>query len=393
MTDQNDTSSSKRQAIRTVLARHAVAEDKAFGAVAPPLNLSTTFAWQDHLTKPGYDYARRSTPNRDQLLHCLAELEGAEAGVVTASGMAAIDLCLNLVGPDDLVVAPHDCYGGTHRLLTAKSRRGLFNVHFADMSDPKARAAAFAMKPKLAYLETPSNPLMRLTDLAAAAQEAKAVGCLTVADNTFLSPLLQNPISLGCDVVLHSTTKFIAGHSDVVGGAVLAAKRELGEELAWWATCNGPTGPAFDSWLALRGLRSLAVRQEAQQATAQTLAEMLEADDRVARVHYPGLASHPQRALASLQQCGPGSMVSAELAEGLSVEKFLGGLNILTLAESLGGFESLVCVPATMTHAGMEEAARLEAGVTPGLLRFSIGLEHADDLAGDLRAGLNAAEA
>jgi len=393
MTESSEGSKPQQKAIRTALARHGVAEDRAFGAVAPPIGLSTTFQWQDHRTKPGYDYSRRSTPNRDQLIDCLAELEGAEGGVVTASGMAAIDLCLNLVGPDDLVVAPHDCYGGTHRLLTAKSRRGLFKVHFADMSDRAARKAAFELKPKLAYLETPSNPLMRLTDLAAAVEEARAVGCLTVADNTFLSPLLQNPIAQGCDVVVHSTTKFLAGHSDVVGGAVLAAKRELGEELAWWANCNGTTGAAFDSWLTLRGVRTLAVRQEAQQATASALAEMLEADERVAKVHYPGLASHPQRPIASLQQRGPGSMVSAELADGLSVERFLASLELITLAESLGGFESLVCVPDTMTHAGMEEGARREAGISPGLLRFSVGLEHGDDLATDLRAALSAAEA
>ncbi|GGY56414.1 trans-sulfuration enzyme family protein [Parvularcula lutaonensis] len=378
--------------LATILATTGVARDEAFGSVAPPIGLSTTFRWQDHRKPPRYDYARKETPNREELAACLAKLEGAERGVITASGMAAIDLCLNLVGPGDLVLAPHDCYGGTHRLLTHKARRGLFDILFADLSDPEARDAAFALKPKLAYLETPSNPLMRVTDLAACTQKARAAGCLTVADNTFLSPVLQNPIALGCDLVVHSTTKFISGHSDVVGGAVLAAKRDLGDELAWWANCTGVTGPAFDSWLTLRGVRTLKVRVEEQQRTAERLARFLEADERIARVHYPGLESHPQHALAKRQQKGFGSMLSAELRDGLSLPKFLEALTIPTLAESLGGFETLVCVPDTMTHAGMEEQARREAGITPGLLRFSIGLEDASDLQDDLAKALSAAQ-
>ncbi len=376
----------------TILATQSVAKDEAFGAVAPPIGLSTTFKWDHHTAKPAYDYSRRATPNRDQLTDCLAELEGAEGGVVTASGMAALDVCLNLVNPGDLVVAPHDCYGGTHRLLTHKARRGLFDVHFADLSDPAERQAAFAKKPKLAYLETPSNPLMRITDLAACAELAKGAGCLTVADNTFLSPLLQNPLSLGCDIVVHSTTKFIAGHSDVVGGAVLASKQDLAEELAWWANCTGVTGPAFDSWLTLRGVRTLGVRLEAQEARASAIAEQLSSDPRLAAVHYPGLKSHAQHDLASRQQRGFGAMLSAELSEELSLEAFLKALTIPVLAESLGGFETLVCVPDTMTHAGMEEAARREAGIAPGLLRFSIGLEDPEDLIADLSHALDAAE-
>ncbi|MEO1658373.1 MAG: PLP-dependent transferase [Pseudomonadota bacterium] len=375
----------------TTLATAAVAQDKAFGAVAPPIHLATTFAWDDPAEKPSYDYARRSTPNRDQLIAALAELEGAAGGVVTASGMAAIDLCLNFVGPGDLVLAPHDCYGGTHRLLTAKSRRGLFNVEFVDFSNPVARDAAFAWGPKLVFLETPSNPLMRITDLKACADLGNQAGAMTVADNTFLSPILQSPLELGCDVVMHSTTKFISGHSDVIGGAVLASEQSLAEELAWWANCTGVTGPAFDSWLTMRGLRTLEVRIRQQQATAGRLAEALEADSRIAKVYYPGLASHPGHALAMEQQAGAGSMLSAELADGLDVRAFLGALEVVTLAESLGGFETLICVPNSMTHAGMEEQARREAGISPGLLRLSVGLEDGDDLWADLTAGLDTA--
>lgn len=374
----------------TILGTRSVAEDKAHGMVAPAIGLSTTFKWDDHRGKPPYDYARRATPNRDQLTGALAELEGAAGGVVTASGMAAIDVCLNFVSPGDIVVAPHDCYGGTHRLLTHKARRGLFEVHFCNLTNPEEAKAAFARKPKLAYIETPSNPLMRITDLARCAELARAVGCLTVADNTFLSPLLQNPLDLGCDMVVHSTTKFLSGHSDVVGGAVLAAKQERAEELAWWANCTGVTGPAFDSWLTLRGMRSLEVRQLRQQETAARLAERLEGDPRVARVFYPGLKSHLGHDLAMRQQQGAGSMLSFELAEGISLERFLGSLEIAVLAESLGGFETLLCVPDTMTHAGMEEAARREAGISEGLIRVSVGLEAAEDLENDFLAALGA---
>ncbi|MEM6466904.1 MAG: PLP-dependent transferase [Pseudomonadota bacterium] len=375
----------------TILATAGVAQDTAFGAVAPPINLATTFAWKDPTDKPGFDYARRSNPNRDQLITALSELEGAAGGTVTASGMASIDLCLNFVGPSDLVLAPHDCYGGTHRLLTAKSRRGLFDVAFVDFTDEEARNAAFARRPKLVYLETPSNPLMRITDLRACAALGREVGAMTVADNTFLSPILQSPLALGCDVVMHSTTKFISGHSDVIGGAILAKDAALAADLAWWANCTGSAGPAFDSWLTMRGLRTLELRVRQQQETAARLADMLHADDRVAKVYYPGLSSHPGHALAMEQQAGAGSMLSAELADGHDVRAFLHALEVVTLAESLGGFETLVCVPDSMTHAGMEEQARREAGITPGLLRFSVGLEDGDDLENDLLRGLDAA--
>ncbi|MCQ8185992.1 PLP-dependent transferase [Parvularcula maris] len=383
----------EKRSKRTILASSAVAEDRAFGSVAPPIGLSTTFTWDDHREKPGYDYARRATPNRDQLTSCLAELEGAAGGAVTSSGLAALDLCLFMVSPGDLVVAPHDCYGGTHRLLTHRARRGQFELHFADLTDEAARRDAFARRPKLAYLETPSNPLMRITDLAACAKEARAAGTVTVADNTFLSPMLQSPLELGCDVVVHSTTKFIGGHSDVVGGAALAKDPGLAEELAWWANCTGVTGASYDSWLTLRGVRTLAVRVEAQQRTARNLARMLEDDERVRAVRYPGSVSHPQKNLIARQQKGPGSMISFELRDGLEVGGFLSGLKLVNLAESLGGFESLICVPDTMTHAGMEEAARREAGIAPGLLRLSVGLEEEEDLMSDLKHGLRQAEA
>ena len=375
----------------TLIASDGIAADPAFHAVSPPLHLSATYAWPDPCEKPQYDYARSGNPTRSQLEEALCGLEGAAKGVVVSSGMAAIDLVLNLVDPGDRVLAPHDCYGGTHRLLTARAARGHFELDYVNQTDPAALKAAFAKKPKLVLIETPSNPLLRITDIRAVVALAKEVGAITVADNTFLSPVLQRPLELGCDVVLHSTTKFINGHSDVVGGAVLAKDQALGEALAWWANCTGVTGAPFDSFLTLRGLRTIFPRIERQQATAAAVVEALSADDRIARINYPGLASHPGHNIARAQQKGFGSMFSVEFTEEVKVLEFMRNLRIFTMAESLGGFESLACVPAAMTHAAMTPEARATAGITDRLVRFSIGLEHGEDLASDIISALDKA--
>jgi cystathionine gamma-synthase len=333
--------------------------------VSPPVYLSATFGWRDPEEKPAFDYSRSGNPTRSELGQALADLEGAAVGIVTASGMAAVDLPLNLVGPGDLVLAPHDCYGGTFRLLSAHARRGNFRVEFVNQTEPAAFAAALSKKPKLVLIETPSNPLLRITDIAAVAAAAQAAGAVVVADNTFLSPALQQPLTLGCDIVVHSTTKYLNGHSDVVGGAVLVRDKALGDELAWWANCTGVTGAPFDSFLTLRGLRTLFPRIERQQEAAETIANALDADDRVRTVYYPGLPSHPGHDLARRQQKGFGAMLSVEFAEGVDVLGLLRGLSIFTIAESLGGFESLVCTPATMTHAAMTPEARAKAGIAP----------------------------
>ena len=285
--------------LETICATSAIANDSSYGSVAPPLYLSANYAWNDPCEKPQYDYSRSGNPTRKQLEKALCDLEGAEGGVVTASGMAALDLVLCLVSPGELVLAPHDCYGGTHRLLTARAKRGQFDVEFVDQSDPATLSAAFARPPKLVLIETPSNPLLRITDIRACLALAKYAGAITVADNTFLSPALQRPLDLGCDIVVHSTTKFLNGHSDVVGGAVLARDAALAEELAWWANCTGVTGAPFDSFLTLRGLRTLFPRIERQQKTAQSVIEALAADDRVATIFYPGLESHPGHDVAA----------------------------------------------------------------------------------------------
>ncbi|MCJ2067499.1 cystathionine gamma-synthase [Methylobacterium sp. J-030] len=378
-------------AARTVAAANGVAQDSAFGAVIAPIHLSTTFKFPAFEQPGPYDYSRLGNPTRDALADTIAKLEGGARAVVVASGMAALDLALSSLRPGDLLVAPHDCYGGTHRLLSVRAARGHYRVDFVDQTDPDALAAALTGRPKVVLIETPSNPLMRVVDIRRVTAAAKAVGALAVVDNTFLSPALQQPIALGADLVVHATTKFLNGHSDVIGGAVIAADKAMGEDLAAWANTIGVTGSPLDAYLTLRGLRTLFVRVEQQQRNAGRIAAYLDAHPAVSRVHYPGLPSHPGHALARAQQAGFGAMLSFELAGGLgAVRAFVGAVRVFTLAESLGGVESLVAHPPTMTHAAMDPAARAIAGITDGLLRLSVGLEAEDDLLADLARGLEA---
>ncbi|MCJ2066240.1 cystathionine gamma-synthase [Methylobacterium sp. J-088] len=378
-------------AARTVAAANGVAQDSAFGAVIAPIHLSTTFKFPAFEQPGPYDYSRLGNPTRDALADTIAKLEGGARAVIVASGMAALDLALSSLRPGDLLVAPHDLYGGTHRLLSFRAARGHYRVDFVDQTDPDALAAALAGRPKVVLIETPSNPLMRVVDIRRVTAAAKAVGALAVVDNTFLSPALQQPITLGADLVVHSTTKFLNGHSDVIGGAVIAADKAVGEELAAWANTIGVTGSPLDAYLTLRGLRTLFVRVDQQQRNAGRIAGFLDAHPAVSRVHYPGLPSHPGHALAKAQQAGFGAMLSFELAGGLeAVRAFVGAVQVFTLAESLGGVESLVAHPPTMTHAAMDPDARAIAGITDGLLRLSVGLEAEDDLLADLSRGLEA---
>ncbi|WP_414902637.1 cystathionine gamma-synthase [Sphingomonas flavalba] len=378
----------------TIAAVHGVATDPAFAAVAPPLYLTSTYAFSGFETPGRYDYTRSGNPTRDVLAEALAKLEGGAGAVVTASGMAALDLLIGRLGPADTVLAPHDCYGGTMRLLKARAERGQFALRFVDQGDPAALAGALADHPTLVFVESPSNPLMRVVDIAAISAEARRVGTRVAVDNTFLSPALQCPIALGADYVIHSTTKYLNGHSDVVGGAVIAADPAEVEALRHWATVVGSVGAPFDAWLTLRGLRTLFARLDGQQRNAMAIAQRLEAHPAVSRVHYPGLDSHPGHAVAARQQRGFGAMLSFELAGGLAaVRRFVTALDMFILAESLGGVESLVAHPVTMTHADMGEDARAVAGITDGLLRLSVGLEAEDDLIDDLDRALHAASA
>jgi cystathionine gamma-synthase len=376
----------------TVAARYGVNCDKNHGAVIPPLYMSSTFAFKGFGDKGEYDYTRSGNPTRDQLGGALAALEGAAGAVITASGMSAVHLVTQLVKPGELILAPHDCYGGCHRLFTAASARGQFELKWIALWETEASVAQILdLKPRMVWIETPSNPLLRITDIGAIAKAAHQVGALVVVDNTFLSPAGQQPFALGADVVLHSTTKYINGHSDVVGGAVLARVESLVEELTWWANCLGLTGSPFDSFQTLRGLRTLKVRYKQHQESAARIAETLDQNSLVDTVYYPGLESHPGHQLAARQQLGFGAMISFEInATEQEIPHFLQALNLFTLAESLGGVESLVAHPATMTHAAMSEKDQAAAGISPRLLRLSVGIEHVEDLLEDLNNGFEA---
>jgi cystathionine gamma-synthase len=383
-----------RAATRAV--RAGIDRDTAFGAVTPPLVLSSNFSFAGFNEKRTYDYTRSGNPTRDLLGEALAELEGGAGGTITATGMGAITLVLNaLLQPGDVLVVPHDCYGGSWRLFNALAKKGAFELLTCNLTDPQAVAAALARGPRLVWIETPSNPLLRITDLRLVIEAAHAAGALAVADNTFLSPALQRPIAdFGADVVVHSTTKYINGHSDVVGGAAVAKDADVHAQLAWWANALGLTGSPFDSFLTLRGLRTLDARLRVHQENTQALVALLDGHPAVRSVHYPGLPSHPGHALAARQQHGFGAMLSLELEGGEeAVRAFLEGLRYFTLAESLGGVESLVAHPATMTHAAMSAEARAAAGISDGLLRLSVGIEHIDDLLADLSDALARAQA
>ena len=382
----------------TAAVRAGIDRDTAHGAVTPPIVLSSNFSFEGFGVKRQYDYTRSGNPTRDLLGEALAELEGGAGAVVTATGMGAINLVLQaLLGPEDTLVVPHDAYGGSWRLFNALAAKGQFKLVTADLTDAHALAQALACRPALVLVETPSNPLLRITDLHLVIEAAHTAGARVVVDNTFLSPALQQPLALGADLVLHSTTKYINGHSDVVGGAVVARDEALAQQLSWWANALGLTGSPFDAFLTLRGLRTLDARLRAHQDNTAAIVELLVAHPAVSRVYYPGLADHPGHAIAARQQSGFGAMLSFELVGGgddphAGVRAFVEGLQYFTLAESLGGVESLVAHPATMTHAAMTAEARAAAGISDGLLRLSVGIESERDLLADLHAGLQRAQ-
>jgi cystathionine gamma-synthase len=305
--------------------------------------------------------------------------------------MGALTVLTQFLTPGDTIIAPHDCYGGTYRLFEQQAKKGLFDVEFVDQTDLEAlRTVCAKAKPAIILTESPSNPLLRIADLTAISEVARKCGALFAVDNTFLSPALQNPIEFGADLVIHSTTKYINGHSDVVGGAIIAATDELAEQCAYWANVIGITGAPFDSFMTLRGIRTLHPRIRQHEESATLIANVLSDQDNVTEVFYPGLATHPGHELAKKQQRGFGGMVSFEIDGGEeAVRAFVESLEFFSLAESLGGIESLVCHPASMTHAPVSEERKAAAGVTPTLVRLSVGLESAEDLVEDL---LNALE-
>ena len=373
--------------------RTGIGTDPARGAVVPPMYLTSTFAFPTLGQTPDYDYTRSGNPTRHVLAEALTTLEGGTGTTITASGMAAVTNVLYALLPrGGTVLVPHDCYGGTWRLFDSLHARGDLRMVTVDLTDDAAFREALARSPELVWVETPSNPLLRITDLAAVTEAAHAAGARVVADNTFCSPLGQRPLEFGVDAVVHSTTKYVNGHSDVVGGAVVSGSAELAEQVAWWANVLGLPASPYDSAQALRGLRTLAVRMEAHQRNAAAVAELFAGHPAIARTFYPGLPEHPGHDIAARQQHGFGGMVSAELAGGFeAVHAFVTGLEIFTLAESLGGVESLVAHPATMTHAAMTPKAREVPGIGEGLLRFSVGIDALDDVLADLTAALDRA--
>ncbi|WP_404970179.1 O-succinylhomoserine (thiol)-lyase [Vibrio campbellii] len=370
----------------TIAVRTGIESDSQYHAVVPPIYLSTNYGFPAFGEVPQYDYTRSGNPNRGLLEQALYELESGKGAVVTNCGTSALNLWVSaFLGPDDLIVAPHDCYGGTYRLFNTRANKGDFKVQFVDQSDQQALDAAIAKKPKLILLETPSNPLVRVVDIAAVCEKAKQVGALVAVDNTFLTPVYQKPLELGADFVIHSTTKYINGHSDVIGGVVITKTEEHAEELAWWGNCIGATGTPFDSYMTLRGIRTLGARMRVHEESSQQVLAYLQTQSLVAKIYHPSLPEHPGHDIAKKQQSGFGSMLSFEFAGSFDQLKvFVKELELFSLAESLGGVESLICHPASMTHRAMGEEALAEAGVSQQLLRLSVGLEDTQDLIADL---------
>jgi len=382
-------STAKISNITTSAVRAGINTDEHHGAVVAPIHLSSTYSLKGFNNKRQFDYSRTGNPTRATFAEAIAGLEQGSVGIVTSTGMAAVHLICQLLSTDDTVVIPHDCYGGSFRLFTHLAKRGQFNLVVVDQNDKQALTTALAQKPKLVLLESPSNPLLRLVDIEEVTKACHAVGALVAVDNTFLSPALQQPLTLGADIVFHSTTKYINGHSDVVGGVLVTKTQELGEKLAWWANCIGITGSAFDSFLALRGLKTLPVRMKQHQENALQVAEFLKGHDAIDAVYFPGFIDHPGHEIAKKQQAGFGAMLSFEVKGGVeAVKRLFDNLELFTLAQSLGGVESLISHPSTMTHAGMEIADQLEAGITQSLVRISVGIEDIDDILTDLAHGL-----
>lgn len=382
----------KRKRI-TAAVQAGVGTDTAHHAVMPPLYLSSTFKIEGIDKRQPYEYSRTRNPSRDVLAEALAELEGGVGACVTSSGMAALTLILHLLNPEDLIIAPYDCYGRSFWLLRALAEKKHFRLKLVDQYDEKALKAAFDEPARMVLIETPSNPVMRIADIKAISALAKKLNkeCLVAVDNTFLSPILQRPLELGADIVWHSNTKFLNGHSDVVGGSVIAKSPDILAELQLWNNSLGTIGAPFDSYLTLRGLRTLELRVERAQDNAQVIAKFLDGHKAVSRVYYPGLPGHPGHDIAARQQEGFGAMLSFELAgDSSKTADFVKALDVFCLAQSLGGTESLINHPASMTHVSMGAEARAKAGVTDQLLRLSIGIEHIDDLIADLEQALGA---
>ncbi|MBZ0271308.1 PLP-dependent aspartate aminotransferase family protein [bacterium] len=384
MTDKKTKPRFETQCVHT-----GVKMDTAYNSVTSPIYPSSTFAFIEPGKTAGFDYTRSGNPTRSGLEENLAALEGGCLARATSTGMSAIATSLFLFEAGDHIIAGHDIYGGTYRLFASVAPRMGLKFSFVDMREPAIVRNAISDKTRAIWIETPSNPLLNLVDIAAMVEIARERNLLTFCDNTFCSPALQRPLELGCDVAVHSTTKYINGHSDVVGGALIAREPAIGERIAFLVNALGTACSPFDAFLVLRGVKTLPLRMKAHVENARAVAEFLATHPNVERVYFPGLPDHPQRELAERQMAGPGGMVSFDIKGGAkAAERFVMRLRYFTLAESLGGVESLVEIPSTMSHASMDETARLGAGITPSNIRLSIGIEAASDLVDDLAQAL-----
>ena len=365
--------------------------DKETGAIMPPIYQTSTYVQDSPGVHKGYEYTRSHNPTRTRLEECLASLEQAKHCVVTASGLSAEMLIMHLLPAGSNIICGDDVYGGTYRLFTTVFHK-MHNFKFIDTTDPKAvEAAVKSFKPALIWIETPTNPLLKITDIVAITNIAKKAKALTVVDNTFMSPYFQNPIVLGADMALHSMTKYLNGHSDAVGGCIMLNDDSMHKQLFTLQNSIGPCHSPFDSWLVLRGLKTLAIRMEAHQKNAMVIAQYLEKHPKVERVVYPGLKSHPQHAIAKKQMLGFGGMITFFLKGDIKKSnKFLSTVKLFALAESLGGVESLIENPAIMTHASIPKKIREQIGLTDNLIRLSVGIENVQDLIEDLENGFKA---
>ena len=359
--------------------------DGSYNSITAPIYQTANFRFEKPGITQGYDYSRSGNPTRTALEETLAELEQGAGAVACNTGMGAITTVIAHFQAGDHIICAHDCYGGTARLLKLYADQGKLQVSFVDLTNPEHVRKTIKPETKALWIETPSNPLLRITDLTLLSGYAAEFNLLCIVDNTFLSPFFQQPISFGADVVVHSTTKYLNGHSDVIGGAIIARTEELSQRFAWLANTLGVTAPPFDSWLVLRGIKTLAVRLEQHEKNAQSVAEWLEKHPDVIRVYYPGLPSHKGHQLAQQQQRGFGGVVSFEF-DGSAEEvcTLLEATRLFALAESLGGVESLIEQPSTMSHASMHPELRKEAGITEKIIRLSVGIEHIDDILSDL---------
>ena len=373
----------------TIASKAGIGSDKQHGAIIPPLYLTSTFEYEKLGKDQEYEYTRERNPSRDHLIKALSDLENGLGGEILSSGMAAITLVANILELKSKVILPHDCYGGTHRLFSSLAEKGMLDVYFINQGQESfCKKSIDEINPDLIWIETPSNPLLQAVDIQKISDQAKACNALVAVDNTFLSPSFQNPLKLGADIVMHSTTKYINGHSDVIGGAVITNNQEILSKLKFWANTLGISGSPFDSYLTLRGLRTLCIRMEKHEKNALAIVNLLSNNSKIGNVYYPGLTTHPSHAIAKKQQSGFGGMLSFEVKKGLAgADNFIKGMKILPLAASLGGFESLVSHPYTMTHGTLSPAQKKEIGISENLIRISAGLENTDDLLDAIKLG------